>query len=57
MIHLNTYITNYGRKKGQESKFQFDSQSLKVGNQSELRACRGVSHIFEKILTRVIAFL
>jgi hypothetical protein len=25
MIHLNAYNTSYGRKKGQESKCQFDS--------------------------------
>jgi hypothetical protein len=40
MIHLNTYNTNYGQKKGRESKCQFDSRPLKVGNLPELHACR-----------------
>ncbi len=36
MIHLNTYNTSYGRKKGRKSKCQFDSQPLKVRNRLEL---------------------
>jgi len=40
IIHLNTYNTSYGRKKGQESKCQFDSRSLKVRNRLKLNACR-----------------
>jgi hypothetical protein len=40
MIHLNTYNTSYGRKKGQESKCQFDSWSLKVKNRPKLGARR-----------------
>ncbi len=32
MIHLSTYNINYGWKKDRESKCQFDSQPLKVGN-------------------------
>ncbi len=32
MIHLSTYNTSYGQKKGRESKCQFDSQPLKIGN-------------------------
>jgi len=32
MIHLNTYNTSYGQKKGKESKCQFDSRPLKVRN-------------------------
>jgi len=39
-LHLSTYNTSYGRKKGRESKCQFDSQPLKVGNHIELRVCR-----------------
>jgi hypothetical protein len=31
---------SYGQKKGQESNWQFNSQSLKVGNQPDFRACR-----------------
>ncbi len=41
MIHLNTYNTSYGRKKGLESKCQFDSQPLKVRNHLELGVCKG----------------
>jgi hypothetical protein len=40
MIHLNTYNTSYGWKKGQESKCQIDSQPLKVRNRSKLHACK-----------------
>ncbi len=40
MVRLSTYNTSYGRKKGQESKCQFDSWPLKVKNFLELCACR-----------------
>jgi len=40
MIHSNTYNISYDRKKGQESKCQFDFWPLKVGNLFELRACK-----------------
>jgi hypothetical protein len=40
MIHLSTYNTSYGWMKGRESKWQFDSQLLKVKDRLELRACR-----------------
>jgi hypothetical protein len=40
MIHLSIYNTSYGKKKGQESKCQFDSQPLKVGNLPELHVCK-----------------
>jgi len=40
MIHLSTYNTSYGRKKGRESKCQFDSWPLKVRYRPELCACR-----------------
>jgi hypothetical protein len=36
MIHLNTYDTSYGQKKGH----QFDSQPLKIKNQLEICVCR-----------------
>jgi hypothetical protein len=56
MIHLSTLNTSYGQRKGWESKCQFDSQPLKVGNRLDLRACKwcagGVPHIVEKFLTR-----
>jgi hypothetical protein len=40
MIHLSTYNTSYGQKKGWESKCQFDCQPLKVKNCLKLGACR-----------------
>jgi hypothetical protein len=40
MSHLNIFSTSYGRKKGQESNWQFDSQPLKVGNQPDPSVCR-----------------
>jgi hypothetical protein len=40
MIHLNTYNTSYGRKKGRESKCQFYSRPLKINNQPEIHVCR-----------------
>jgi hypothetical protein len=38
--HLITWKTNYGGKKGQESKCQFDSWPLKVKNILNLLACK-----------------
>jgi len=35
MGHLDIYSTSYGKKKGQESNLQFDSQPLKVRNQPD----------------------
>jgi hypothetical protein len=32
MSHLDIYSPSYGRKKGRECKWQFDSRPLKVGN-------------------------
>jgi hypothetical protein len=43
MIHLNIYNISYGRNKSRESKCQFDSQPLKVGNRPELHAWK-VTH-------------
>jgi hypothetical protein len=37
---LSTYDTSYGRKKGKESKCQFDSQPPKVRNHLELHVYR-----------------
>jgi len=39
MIHLDIYSTSYGRKKGWESNWQFDSWPLKVRNRPDLGAC------------------
>jgi hypothetical protein len=40
MSHLDICNTSYGKKKGQESNWQFDSRPLKVGNRPNLGACR-----------------
>jgi hypothetical protein len=40
MNHLDICNTSYGKKKGRESKCQFDSGPLKVENQPDLDACR-----------------
>jgi len=39
MSHLDICITYYGKKKGQESNWQFDSQPLKIGNRSDPGVC------------------
>jgi len=40
MSHSNICSTSYGRKKGEESNWQFDSRPLKVGNRHNLGVCR-----------------
>jgi len=40
MSHLDICSTSYGRKKGRESNWQFDSRPLKVGNQPDPGVCR-----------------
>ncbi len=40
MIHLDIFNTSYGRKKGRESNWQFDSRPLKVGNRPDPGVCR-----------------
>jgi len=40
MGHLDIYSTSYGKKKGRESNWQFDSRPLKVRNQLDPGACR-----------------
>jgi hypothetical protein len=45
MSHLNIYKISYGKKKNQESNWQFDSWPLKVGNWSDPGVCRwSVTH-------------
>jgi hypothetical protein len=39
-IHLDTSNVSYGQKKGRESKWQFDSRPLKVGNRPNFLACK-----------------
>ncbi len=40
VTRLDICNTSYGQKKGRESNWQFDSQSQKVGNWPDFRACR-----------------
>jgi hypothetical protein len=40
MSHLDICSTSYGRKKGRESNWQFDSRPLKVWNQPDPGVCR-----------------
>ncbi len=40
MGHLDICSTSYGKKKGQESNWQFDSRSLKVGNRPNPGVCK-----------------
>ncbi len=40
MSHLDICSTSYGKKKGRESNWQFDSRPLKVGNRPDPGACR-----------------
>jgi hypothetical protein len=43
MSHLEIYSTSYGKKKGRESNYQFDSRPLRVGNRLDPDACRGTA--------------
>jgi hypothetical protein len=40
MSHLDICSTSYGKKKGRESNWQFDSRPLKVWNWLDLGACK-----------------
>jgi hypothetical protein len=40
MSHLDIWSISYGRKKGWESNWQFDSRPLKVRNRPDLGVCR-----------------
>ncbi len=40
MNHLDICSTSYGKKKGQNSNLQFDSQPLKFGNRPDPNVCR-----------------
>jgi len=37
---LDICSTSYGKKKGRESNWQFDSRPLKIGSRLDLGACR-----------------
>jgi hypothetical protein len=40
MNHLDIYNTSYGKKKGRESNWHFDSRPLKVENRPNFLVCR-----------------
>jgi len=40
MAHLDICKTSYGKKKGRESKWQFDSRPQKVGNWPDFCVCK-----------------
>jgi hypothetical protein len=40
MSHSDIYSTSYGRKKGRESNWQFDSRPQEVGNRPDYGVCR-----------------
>jgi hypothetical protein len=52
IIHLSTYNTSYGLRKGWESKCQFDSRPLKVRNRLDLHVCRGLATYFGQDLDK-----
>jgi hypothetical protein len=52
IIHLNTYNTSFGHKKGRESKCQFDSWPLKVRDRLELRGFKGPTTYCWKVLDK-----
>jgi hypothetical protein len=41
--HLDIYNTSYGKKKGQESNWQFDSRPLKAENRPNPDACKEIA--------------
>jgi hypothetical protein len=48
MSHLDIYSIGYGRKKGRESNWQFDSRPLKVRNRPDFRVCKwSVTHCWK----------
>jgi hypothetical protein len=58
MSHLDIYSISYGKKKGRESKWQFDSRPLKVGNRPNPDACRwSATHRWKKLSTRATSLL
>jgi hypothetical protein len=50
MIHLDTWNTSYGQKKGRESNWQFDFRPLKVKNHPNILMCRWRVTYFWKVL-------
>ncbi len=57
MSHLDICSTSYGRKKGRESNWQFDSRPLKVGNRLDPGACRWSATHLEKLSKKATTLL
>jgi hypothetical protein len=57
MGHLDIFSTNYGKKKGQESNWQFDFRPLKVGNRHDPCVCRWIVTQCWKALKEVYKFV
>jgi hypothetical protein len=50
MSHLNICNTSYGKKKGRESNWQFDSRSLKVKNRLDPDVCKwSATHLWKAL--------
>jgi hypothetical protein len=50
LIHLDTSNTSYGKKKGQNSNWQFDFRPLKVKNRVDFLTCKRRATYYWKIL-------
>ncbi len=50
LIHLDTSNTGYGKKKSQDSNWQFDSRPLKVENRPDFLACRWHATYYWKVI-------
>jgi hypothetical protein len=57
MTRLDIYNTSYGKKKGRESNWQFDSRPQKVKNRPDFRACRWSAIHRGKLSMRAITLL
>jgi hypothetical protein len=56
MCHSDICNTSYGRKKGQESNWQFDSRPLKVRNRPDPGVCRWIATHYWKALEESYKF-
>jgi hypothetical protein len=56
MSHLDIYSTSYGKKKGRESNWQFNSWPLKVRNRPNPDTCRWSAIHFWKVLDKSYKF-
>jgi hypothetical protein len=52
MTHSDIYKTSYGKKKGRESNWQFDSRPQNVGIDSISVRAGGVQHTVGKLSTK-----